>query len=138
MNKPTKKRAKNAVDAPFDPAIWKEAQQIAATYQMLITTDPDLGYFGRTVEMPMVMADGKTLAACAKQVLEATTLTIASVLEDGESPPRPASEGKRDQQVNLRLTGLEKLELEAAANREGYRSVSDFIRSAALGRASGR
>lgn len=105
---------------------------------MLISADPDLGYSGRTVELPGVMADGKTVAACAKQVMEATTVAVATLLELGDTPPLPASEGKRDQQVNIRLTALEKLELEAAAAREGFRSVSDFLRSAAIDRATRR
>lgn len=82
--------------------------------------------------MPTVMSDGKTVTACVKSVLEATTLAIAAMLESGERPPAPAREGKRDQQVNIRLTAEEKLALESIAAREGFRSVSDFIRTASL------
>jgi len=82
------------------------------------------------------MGDGKTIARCAAMVLEAATLVVASMLEKGEKPPTPAREGKRDQQINIRLTAEEKLRLEEAARREGFRSLSDFLRSSGLNRAS--
>lgn len=94
------------------------------------------GYLGCTVEMPSVMGGAKSIEACVRDVLEATAASIATMLERGESPPSPAREGKRDQQVNIRLTADEKLALEGAARREGYRSVSDLIRAAAI-RAAG-
>ncbi len=81
------------------------------------------------------MADGATPGECYDQVIEATTGTIATLLERGERPPAPSSEGRRDQQVNLRLTAEERLRLDAAAAREGYRSLSDYVRAAALNRA---
>lgn len=79
------------------------------------------------------MADGPTIGKCAEQVLEATTAALATLLERGEHPPSPSREGKRDQQLNIRLTAEEKLALEGLAAREGYRSVSDYVRAAALG-----
>jgi hypothetical protein len=78
------------------------------------------------------MGDGPDIASCADAVLEATTLAVASMLQHGEVPPAPAREGKRDQQVNIRLTAEERLSLEAAAAKAGFRSLSDFVRSAAL------
>lgn len=103
---------------------------------MVIEPEPDVKYLGRTVELPLVMAGGATPGECYDQVLEATTFSIATMLELGERPPAPASEGRRDQQVNLRLTADERLRLDAAAAREGYRSLSDYVRAAALNRAS--
>ncbi|MFN0131846.1 MAG: plasmid mobilization protein [Phycisphaerales bacterium] len=106
--------------------------KLASEYQFVIVRDPDMGYFGRTVEMPFAMSDGHTVAKCMASTLEATASGIATMLERGETPPSPAREGKRDQQVNLRLTADEKMTLEGFANREGFRSLSDFIRTAAL------
>lgn len=88
------------------------------------------------MEMPLVMADGKTIAACANALIEATALAIVSILEHGEKPPAPASDRKRDQQLNIRLSAEEKLRLEASAQAEGFASISDYVRSAAL-RAAG-
>lgn len=84
----------------------------------------------------MVMSDGKSVQACVRAVLEATAATIATMLEMGEKPPAPASDRKRDQQLNIRLSVEEKLRLQAVAQSEGFASISDYVRSAAL-RAAG-
>jgi predicted RNase H-like HicB family nuclease len=112
--------------------VLSKARAIARTYRLVIEEDPDAGYAGSTVEMPLVMGGGRTVQACARDVLEATAATIANMLEKGDKPPAPASEGKRDRQVNLRLTAEEKFRMEQAARREGFRGLSDFIRSHAL------
>jgi hypothetical protein len=44
----------------------------------------------------------------------------------------PAIEGKRDGQLNIRMSAEEKLILDAASRRRGYASVSDYIRSVAI------
>lgn len=131
-----KPRAKSRPDRPFAPATLHRAAEIAAQYQLVLAQDEDAGYLGRTVEMPFVMADGPTLEACAAETLEATTAAIATMLEMGQRPPSPAREGKREAQVNIRLTAEEKLTLEESARAAGYRSVSDFIRAAALDKAN--
>lgn len=97
--------------------------------------DEEIGYLGRTIEMPLVMGSGHTPEACVAETLEATTAVIATILEKGEVPPASSSEGRRDQQVNIRLTAEEKLLLEEASRREGFRSLSDYLRSVGLNRA---
>ena len=54
------------------------------------------------------------------------------MLEEGQKPPRPAREGKRTQQVNVRLTAEEKAMLEGTAKRNGFHGLSDFLRAAAI------
>ncbi len=54
--------------------------------------------------MPLVMSDGKTPDACVRATREALTVTVATLLESGQTPPPPASENKRTEQVNVRLT----------------------------------
>jgi len=90
---------------------------------------------GYTSEMPFVMADGPTIDVCAANTIEATTMAVATMLEQGERPPTPAKDAKRDRQLNIRLTADEKERLEAAAQQAGFRSVSDFLRTAGLDRA---
>lgn len=85
----------------------------------------------RGLELPTVMSDGKTPAACVKNTREALALTVATLLEDGEAVPPAAKQNVRDQQVNIRLSVAEKAKLEAAASR-GFRGLSDFVRDAAL------
>lgn len=100
-------------------------------YQIIIHFEDD-EYYGRGLEMPSVMAEGKTPDDCVAATREALTIAVAYLLESGQTPPSPASEGKRSEQVNIRLTAEEKLMLEEAARRKGFRGISDFIRSTSL------
>lgn len=133
-----RKKTKAKLSKPIAPKFWNKAAKLAESYTVIIALEEDYDgptYFGRTLEMPLVMADGKTRSECMDQVLEATTFTIATILEDGERPPAPASDEKRSAQVNVRLTADEKFRIEEAARRAGFRGVSDFVRAAALDKA---
>lgn len=127
-------RAK-AVDRPFDAATLRKARRIAAGYRLVIEPEPDVGYLGRTAELPYVMADGATVEACVRETMEATIGALATMLEEGQRPPTAASESRRDRQVNIRMTADEKERLEEAARHAGFRSISDFLRTAGLDRA---
>ena len=70
----------------------------------------------------------------ASATREALAVAVATLLEAGDVPPPPASEGKRTEQVNVRLTPEEKLLLEEAARSRGFRGLGDFVRSSALAR----
>lgn len=120
---------------PFERSILNRAEKVARTYRLILEADPDGGYIGSTAEFPLVMGGGETIEKCASDTLEATITVVAMILERGESPPSPASLGKRDRQVNIRLTVDEKQLLEEASRREGFRSLSDFLRSVGLNRA---
>lgn len=130
--KGSKKTNSKAVDA-FDAKLWKQAAQIASGYRLIIEKEPEVGgYLGRSVEFPHVMADGPTIARCAAETLEAQTLAVATMLEKGERPPMSNRSDKRTAQINIRVTEEEKLRLEEASQRQGFRGISDYIRSAAL------
>lgn len=135
---PTSKRraANSGLGRPFEASVLRRAKKIALTYRLVFEPEPELGFLGRSVEMPFVMGDGKTIQTCAEQTIDALVTAIATLLESGEQPPSAASAGKRDRQVNVRMTADEKMRLEEVAQREGFRSVSDFIRAAAMSRAS--
>jgi predicted RNase H-like HicB family nuclease len=120
---------------PFAPEVLRRARGLAEQYRLVISPEPGVGYFGHALELPSAMGDGKSVDACARAVLEAATVAVATMIERGEKPPAPSTEGRRDQQVNLRLTAEEKMRLEAAAGRDGFRSLSDYIRASALDRA---
>ena len=126
------KRSTSSNANPFPPALWARAIELARGYQLVITPDLDLGYLGRTIEMPFAMSDGATIEACAAATIDAAACGIATMLEIGDTPPAPSREGKREQQVNIRLTAEEKFRLEQAAQTAGYRSLSDFIRAVAV------
>ena len=63
---------------------------------------------------------------------EALAGAVAYMIETAQRPPSPAREGRRTEQVNVRLTAEEKLVLETTARRKGFQGLSDFIRNAAL------
>jgi predicted RNase H-like HicB family nuclease len=126
-------RRSNDPRRPFAPEILHRAQKLAARYQVVVWRDDDeREYLGRGVELPLAMGDGKSPDECVKNTREAFVAVLATLLEAGHPTPSPASEGKRDQQVNIRLTSDERLVLEAAARRSGFTGVSDFVRTAAL------
>lgn len=123
------------LDRPFDPELLARARGIAKGYQMVLWAE-DGEYFGRGLEMPGVMADGKTRTACIDATLEALAFAVATLLEQGQTPPPAAMEGHRTEQVNIRLTIEERLQLEAAAKQQGFRGLADYLRAA--GMAAGR
>lgn len=125
------KNSSARIDRPFDAAILRRARQIADGYQIILQFEDGL-YYGRGLEMPTVMNHGKTPDACVRATRDILTTAVAYLLEKGETPPAPASENKRTEQVNVRLTPEEKLLLEEAARSKGYRGVSDFVRSTSL------
>lgn len=135
LKKPLRKVAKAKLDParPFDPELWRKAERIANRYSIVIREEPDVdGYLGRGVEFFYVMGDGRTPEACIAQTREALTLVVATMLEDGQTPPPPATEEVRTEQVNVRMSGIEKLLIEEASRSRGYRGISDFMRAAAL------
>ncbi len=118
-------------DRPFDAALLARAREVVDGYNLVIHRE-DGAYYGRALEMPGVMADGPTPAKCLQNTMEILVTSVATLLEAGRVPPLPASDERRDEQVNVRLTKLEKATFEDAARSRGFRGLSDFIRSAAL------
>jgi len=125
------RKSSKAIDRPFDPKILARARKIAESYQIILHFEND-EYYGRAVEMPHVMNDGKTPDECVAATRDILTTAVAYMLESGQVPPPPASDNKRTEQVNVRLTAEEKLLLEEAARSKGFRGVSDFVRAASL------
>jgi predicted RNase H-like HicB family nuclease len=129
----SKARHSNDPRRPFSPEILHRAQKLAGRYQVVVWRDEEeKEFFGRGVELPLAMGDGRTADECIRSTREAFVAVLATLLEAGLPTPSPALEGKRDQQVNIRLTSDERLVLEAAARRSGFTGVSDFVRTAAL------
>jgi predicted RNase H-like HicB family nuclease len=130
MSSKSAKRSK-AIDRPFDPEILRRARKIADSYQIILHYE-DGEYYGRGLELPNVMNDGKTPDECVAATRDILTTAVAYMLEIGETPPPPASEKKRTEQINVRLTTEERLVLEEAARNKGFRGISDFVRIASL------
>ncbi len=134
MSAKSRKSAK-AIDRPFAPEVWREAQKIANQYQIVLEQQED-GWYGRGLELPRVMADGPTASQCVKNVREALCGAVALMLEQGQRPPAPARTGRRTCQMNIRLLAEERMRLEAAAKRLGFSNMAEFVRTAALEAAS--
>ena len=131
-NTSTSAKSKNkskAIDRPFDPTILRRAREIAETYQIIIHFE-DGEYFGRALEFPGAMNDGKTPAECVEKTIDIVTTGVACMLEEGQIPPLPASDERRDEQVNIRLSKMEKAVFEETARSRGYRGLADFMRAA--------
>jgi predicted RNase H-like HicB family nuclease len=131
MSAASERSSKRRIDRPFSRDVLGRAREIAVRYQIVIQQDDD-GYYGRGLEMPGVMNDGKTPADCVKATRESLVSAVAYLLESGKTPPPPASENRRSEQINIRLTPEERVLLEEAARRKGFRGVSDFVRNASL------
>lgn len=120
-----------AIDRPFEPAVLARAKKLAEQYQIILAYE-DGHWYGRGLELPNIQGDGETVSQCVKNTREALVGWVAYLLEEGQRPPAPASEGTRTTQVNVRLTAEEKALLAATAASKGFSGLSDFIRAAAI------
>jgi predicted RNase H-like HicB family nuclease len=127
-----KRKASKAIDRPFDADVLRRAREIAETYQYIVHFE-DGDFYARPLELPGAMNDGKTRQQAIENGIDIATTVVAYMLEEGQLPPLPASEDRRDEQVNVRLSKLEKVLLEEAARARGFRGISDYMRTAALG-----
>ncbi len=119
------------IDRPVDQAVLLRAREIAEKYRVIIRKE-DGEYYGQALEIPGAMNDGRTPEECLAKTLDIVSTTIATMLENGEMPPLPASDERRDEQVNVRLSKLEKLTFEEVARSRGFRGLSDFMRTATM------
>jgi predicted RNase H-like HicB family nuclease len=125
------KNSRKDIARPFEPKIMDAARQIANSYDIVLRFE-DGQWYGHALEYPEAMGDGKTEAACVRATRQALTAAVATMLEDGQTPPASAREGIRSAQVNVRLTPEEKAMLESKASSKGFRGLSDFIRTTVL------
>jgi predicted RNase H-like HicB family nuclease len=128
MAKATKNKS---LEAPFDAALWRRATKSAEKYSVLVQAVGDR-FIARCVEMPGVTALGATSDEALQALREPLTVAIATLLESDRKVPAPAGEGKRESQVNVKLTAEERIIVEEASKREGFRGLSDYFRHAAL------
>jgi predicted RNase H-like HicB family nuclease len=119
-------------DKPFKKETLEEAERIAKGYTISVRQLKEQEYVGCSIELPTIEGYGDTPQACFKSTKEAVEFTVATMLEAGEVPPLPATAEQRTEQVNVKLTPLEKDMFSALAQRFGYKGLSDFIRSTVL------
>jgi predicted RNase H-like HicB family nuclease len=109
------------------------AREGVIAYRYIIERTGPKRFVGMTVELPGAIATGKTPEECYARTVRSQEMLAAHMLEEGVPLPAPSAEAKREAQINIRVTEFEKLQLESAAQRQGFRSVSDFLRAAGLG-----
>ena len=126
-----KAKADANLSSPFDKDILVAATRIVDAYDIVLRYE-DGEWFGHALEYPEAMGDGKTPTACIKATRKALVAAVATMIEAGETPPAPARQGVRSEQVNVRLTQEEKAVLETTAKKKGFRGLSDFIRAGAM------
>lgn len=117
-------------DRPFDRAMMERAEKIVDDYRIILEHSDELGFVGSSIEIPTVFADGQSPDECVAATREALTVAVATMIEMGRRPPM--GRGQRNIQINVRLTPDEKLALEEAAARLGFKGISDYVRAAAL------
>jgi predicted RNase H-like HicB family nuclease len=125
-------KTRKPIDRPFAPEVLRDARAAAPKYQLVLHEEQGEGYSATVLELPNVFGFGETVEKCVAETRELLVTMIAFMTERGESIPSPAVENKRSEQVNVRLTAMEKLRLEHEASSGGYRGISDFIRERAL------
>lgn len=121
-----------SVGSKLSRDVLARAEGIVSQYRLLLEPSDGGGYLGYSIELRGVMADGRTPEECARATLVAQVGMVAAMLEAGDRPPPPSTDGKRDNQINIRVTIEEKLLLESAAKRQGFRGISEFLRNAGL------
>ena len=109
----------------------EQARPIAQAYQLVIWSEEGK-YYGRGVELPYAFGEGATIEQCAQNTREAFVTAVAGYLQEGQTPPAPAQEGKRDQQLNIRVSSQERLLLETKARQSGATGISEYVRATAL------
>ncbi|WP_425615342.1 plasmid mobilization protein [Anatilimnocola sp. NA78] len=138
-SKPAKKSPKNHATeskpavkrGAFSATVSKAAKQLVAQYQIILNCEEG-EWFGRGLELPNVFGDGATADDCVVSTRAALVAAVSFLLENGRTPPAPAQQGLRTQQVNVRLTAEEKALLESRAQSRGFSGLSDFIRAVVI------
>jgi predicted RNase H-like HicB family nuclease len=128
-SKPNKKKL--PLDRPFAKDILARATAIVKRYQIVLWFE-DGDWYGHGLELPGAYGDGKTPTAAVADTREGMIAVVGYMLEQGERPPTPASEGQRTEQINIRVTCEEKSLLETRARAGGFKGIADFVRTAAL------
>ena len=123
---------KGVKEGPFPEGVLEQAREAVRHYRLTIEESQQGGFLGSSIEMPHVFAHAAEVEACLAKTRSALAIAVAALIESGRAVPAPTSENRRDQQVNIRMSANEKALLEQASNREGFRSLSDFLRTTTL------
>ncbi|MCE5279551.1 MAG: hypothetical protein ABFD92_11350 [Planctomycetaceae bacterium] len=116
---------------PFDESILVRAERVVDAYDIVMRREGG-DWVGHALEYPEGIGVGKTVGKCMEETRKSLIAGVASMLEDGNTPPVPARQNVRSEQVNLRLTPEEKAILESRSRTKGFRGIADYVRATAL------
>jgi predicted RNase H-like HicB family nuclease len=119
---------------PFDKGVLAAAERLVDAYDIVLRRE-DGEWVGHALEYPEAIGVGGTVEECMAETRKSLLAGVAAMLEDGETPPVPARQNVRSEQVNLRLTPEEKALLESRSRTRGFRGVADFVRASVLEKA---
>lgn len=84
----SREKRPDSLSRRIDARIMRKAEAIAARYQIVLWREGD-EWFGRGLELPFCMGDGKTVGACVRVTRRSMVLGVASILEHQETAPAP-------------------------------------------------
>lgn len=111
-----------------DCDLLARAKSIVSGYQLKITSTGPNTFIGSAYELPLVLARGSA-DRIVEETRDALICAVCVILQEGGAPPEG---GRRDIQVNVRMSAVEKDTLESVARARGYRGISDYLRSIGL------
>ena len=120
------------LDRNLESELFERADRLADQYRLTLEADGKGGFIGSSVELPRVFGEGASADECVRLTRRMLASAVAGMLKTGRTPPSAVKQRRRDEQINLRVSTDEKVLLEASARHQGFRSVSDFVRSKAL------
>ena len=72
------RKSSKAIDRPFAADVLRQAVELARQYQVILEFD-DGEWFGRGLELPGAMGDGKTPDKCVAATRDAMVSALASI-----------------------------------------------------------
>jgi predicted RNase H-like HicB family nuclease len=131
--KPKASKRSKALDPrrPFDPAILSEAKRIVDDYEIVIWFE-DGEWYGHGLEFSTAYGYGATVDECVSSTQEGLIAGVASMMEDGEQPPRPAKWGELTEQISIMFTAKERALLDNRSRAGGFQGISEYVRAVAL------
>ena len=121
-----------------DEALIREARVRALEFNIVVSQRDSGKYVGFAREFPRHFGIGGSVEECFHKTRDAIVGAVALSMKLGEPIPEPVRDLRRHEQVNIRLTIEEKAMLQAAADADGARSLSDFVRELCLTASRGR
>jgi predicted RNase H-like HicB family nuclease len=128
----TSEKSKSSLKRPFPQGIEDEATDLVKQYQYRTWQDDEGHWWAEALEYPNAMGDGKTPDSAIKMARKSALLSVATLMEAGEMPPRPMGDAKRTEQINVRVTPLEKELLRTKARQLGFTGLGDLLRAKAI------